>query len=231
MGRRRRFALPAVAVGALVVGVLVVAVLPRLQVAVPGDAAARPIARTSLTGPSAPDPTEQPMPTDGADVDPQPDTVSPHGGECLARMTSGSGWLDLCWAADRFGHDADPQKDYYLLRLSGSHEGLRWLVVRSQLVDPHGASFIDAWPDGIFEGPCRQESVSLLVPMAALGESDVCGRTDGHADWETWSHRLTWTCEGCLVPGPDTRGLSMDVVVGVAEGTIPRWDLFASLGS
>jgi hypothetical protein len=218
-----------VAGGALLV--VIAAVALRLQVTIPSDPAAVPIARAILAGPVGPYPTDQPFPTDGSDPDPQVNASSPYGQACLDRMTSGSGWLDLCWEAYRFGRDADPKKDYYLLRLYGSHQGFRWLVVRSELIGTPGDNVYDVWPDGTYEGACGKEPVNLLVPLAALGEDDVCGRTEAHLGAGHWSHALTWTCEDCLFANSDTRGIAMYAVVGMPEGSIPTWDLFADAGS
>lgn len=226
-GMRRWLAI--VAGGALLV--VIAAVVLRLQVTVPGNAATVPVARAILTGPVWPDVTQQPLPTDGSDPEPEGLANAPYGGECLDRLSSGSGWLDLCWQASRLGGETDPTKDMYLLRLYGSHEGLRWLVVRSQLVATPGDTIYDVWPAGTYQGACRSEPVSMLVPMAALAEDDVCGRTEADLDVGHWSHRLVWTCEGCLIASSDTRGLSMYTVIGTPEGAVPAWDLFATLGS
>lgn len=104
-------------------------------------------------------------------------------------------------------------------------------MVRSELVGEPGERVIDAWPDGIYEGPCRQETVSMLVPMSALTRADVCGRTEGHLEVGARSHRVVWLCEGCLFPGSDMRGLGIYSVVGMPEGMIPNWDVFAEIGS
>jgi len=156
---------------------------------------------------------------------------SPSAQACLARIASGSGWLDLCWEAYRVGGDADLQKDYYLLRLHGSHEGLRWLTVRSQLIGTPGDNVYDVWPDGTYAGGCRKEPVSLPVPLFDLAADDVCGRTVARRDFDHWSHQLAWTCDGCMIPGSDTNGVSMYTVVGMAEGMVPSWDVFANAGS
>ena len=193
------------------------------------SAATNPITRTVLTGPVSPDVTEGPIPT--GDVDPGDMTpATPQGNECLDRIVRGDGWLDLCWAAGRYGNEADPTKDYYLLRVYGSYEGVRWLVVGSRLlVDPGDGAF-DAWPDGTFEGACRQEQVHLLIPLTALATEYVCGHTEGRIGIDDWSHRVTWRCEACLLPDATTRGFGLYSVVGVPEGTVPSWDVFGDAG-
>jgi hypothetical protein len=229
MGRVSRPWLAIAAVGASLVVIAAVAI--RLQVAIPSDATSIPITRAILAGPVAADATEQPVPSDGSDPELEQEPPSPAGQACLSRMSRGSGWLDLCWEGYRYGGDADPTKDYYVLRVYGSHQGLRWISIRSQLIGTPGDNVYDVWPDGTYEGGCRQEPVSLLVPMSALAADDICGRTEAHLDFDHWSHDVVWTCEGCLIPDSDTRGVALYTVVGMPAGTVPSWDLFANGGS
>jgi hypothetical protein len=188
---------------------------------IPADAAATRMAQATLSEILVTDPSSVPQP-----VPPQR-----HGGACLPRIQRGAGWLDLCWEATQIVPDEDPSKDYYQLRMYGSHGGLRWVVLRSQLVGTPGDNVYDIWPDGIYQGACRLEQVSMLVPLDPVSPGDICGRTEAHLDFEHWSHDLVWTCEGCLVPEADTKGISLYAVIGTPEGTLPSWDLFADAGS
>ena len=131
---------------------------------------------------------------------------------------------------DQLANEADAPTDYYVLRLYGSHEGLRWIAVNSRLAGSPVDAFLDAWPNGTYQGPCRREPVSMLVPLSDLPADDVCGRTEGHVIAATWSHEVTWTCEGCLIPDATTRGISLYAVVGSPSGTVPTWDVFADVG-
>ena len=213
MGEARR---PLAIVLALVVVIMAIAVaLNWMQPSIDAAAASEPVARTVLTGDAEP-----------GDLTP----TTPNGGECLDRIMRGDGYLDLCWQASRFGNEMDPAKDYYLLRLYGSYESVRWMVVGSRLLVDPGGNVVDAWPDGTYEGACRQERVHMLVPLTALATEYVCGYTVGRIDVEDWSHRVTWRCEGCLLPDATTRGFGLYNVVGVPVGTIPTWDLFADAG-
>ncbi len=40
------------------------------------------------------------------------------GQECLPRILGSAGYMDACWDAYRYA-DADPDKDYYILRMNG----------------------------------------------------------------------------------------------------------------
>ena len=213
----------------LVVVIAAIAVtLSWIRPSIDAEAASDPIARTVLTGQVSPDVTEGPIPSGVAPDDLTP--ASPFGGECLDRITRGSGWIDVCWQASRFGDEVDPARDYYRLRLYGSYEGVRWMAVGSRLLVDPGGNVFDAWPDGTYEGACRQEQVHLLVPLTALATEYICGHTEGRIDYADWSHRVTWRCEGCLLPDSTTHGFGLYNVVGVPAGTIPSWDLFADAG-
>lgn len=190
---------------------------------IPADAAQAPVARTVLHGEIAPDLTEG--------VDPATIPASPIGSECLKRIQRGEGWADLCWSAWRDPHDSDPAKDYYLLKVHGSFEGLRWLVVQSDLVGTPADNVFSAWPEGTFDGDCRQVDVHLIVLPAALPPEDLCGRTDGESSPAQAAHRVVWTCEGCLLPDGSTKAITLYNVVGVHAGTVPSWDIFADAGS
>jgi hypothetical protein len=209
------------AVMGVIVVLLVAALAIRLSIAVPSDAAAVPMARAVLEGPVGSLPPGPALPSLGM--------VS--GGTCLARISREGGWLDLCWEGYFWGRQSDGRTDYYLLRMYGSHQGWRWMSLRSQVIGGSQDGIFDVWPSGIYEGDCRQEPVSLMVPMGNLTTDDVCGRTEGHEDASGWSGALTWTCAACLVPDGLARGVSMYEVIGVPAGTVPSWDLFASGGS
>ena len=60
---------------------------------------------------------------------------------------------------------------------------------------------------------------------------DVCGRTEGETDHATWTHSVTWTCEQCLVLDDATRAVTLYNFVGMPEGAVPSWDLFADAGT
>jgi hypothetical protein len=215
---------------ALVVAVAAIAVvLNAIPPSIDSSAASNPITRTVLTGPISPDVTEGSIPT--GDVSPGDlKPASPAGGECLDRIVRGGGWLDLCWQAGRQGNDADPVRDSYLLQVYGSYERVRWVVVGSRLLIDPGDNVFDAWPSGTYDGACRQEQVPMLVPLTALSTEIVCGHTEGRIDFADWSHRVTWRCEGCLLPDATTRGFGLYNIVGVPAGTVPSWDLYAEAG-
>lgn len=197
------------------------AIAIRLHVSVPTDSAAIPVARAVLAGPLE-------SPALGPDF---PSLGMTAGQTCLPRIAHDAGWLDLCWEGYFYGRQSDGRTDYYLFRMYGSHQGWRWVSLRSQVIGSPQDGIFDVWPDGIHQGECRQEPVSLMVPLSNLAADDVCGRSEAHADGATRSDGLIWTCEACLVPDGVMRGVSMYSVVGVPAGTVPSWDLFASGGS
>ena len=193
---------------------------------VPADAGSNLVSRTILEGEVAPDATE------GVDLGTIP--RSPSGGECLDRIVRPAGWMDLCWSAYRDPNDGDPDKDYYRIRVHGSFGGeggggVRWAAVRVRLVGEPLENVVTAWPDGVFEGPCQPVEVSIGVGPTAPEE--LCGRTEGASSTEEWSHRVTWTCVGCLIPDRATRAIALHQLVGVVPGTVPTWEIFADLGS
>jgi len=206
MGRRMTVFL--IAVFVLAAGALA---FDRLPPAIPASAGSTAIARVTLA------------------ADP-PGAIA---GECLNRLTWRSGWADLCWQASRV-NDGDAEKDYYIIRLYGSFAGLRWLDVRSDFVGEPGDGVFDGWPTGTFTGPCRDASVDMMIPFQPIGTETLCGRLTAGADagpGSSWSQRVTWTCERCLLPDDATRAVGMYAEVGVAEGALPAWDLFADGGS
>jgi hypothetical protein len=135
--------------------------------------------------------------------------------------------VDLCWSVARDPHDADPTKDYYLLRLYGSHQGLRFLAIKSDLVGSPGDGLVSLWPTGTIEGPCEVREVHLSGYLGELPPANICGRTVGELVDAAWSHTLTWSCEGCAPGETVTRGFDAFVWIGVPAHTIPTWDLFA----
>jgi hypothetical protein len=152
---------------------------------------------------------------------------SPSGQTCLERITRGSGWVDLCWSVARDPNDADPAKDFYVLRLYGSHTGLRFLAIKSDLIGRPGDGLISLWPTGTIEGPCETREVHLSGHLGPLPPASVCGRTNGELEDATFAHTVTWTCEGCA-PGQEvTRAFDSFVWVAVPAHTVPSWDLFA----
>jgi hypothetical protein len=186
--------------------------IDRLPPRIPTTAAATPVARATLGE----------VPQGGFGV------------ACLDRLTWGSGWADLCWQASREPQEADPEKDYYLLRFYGSFEGLRWLVVHSDLVGEPGDGVFDGWPTGTFTGPCQDVPVDMMVPLQPIGTETLCGHLTAGPDagpGSSWSQRVTWTCERCLLSDDATRPISLYTEVGVPEGSLPVWDLFADGGS
>lgn len=182
-----------------------------------------PIAHAVPVGPIASDVAS----LDGLGPDPVDGPRSPNGHACLERITRGSGWVDLCWSVTRDPHDADPAKDYYLLRLYGSHHGLRFFVVKSDLVGSPGDGLVSLWPTGTIDGPCETRDVHLSGYLGDLRGAHVCGKTVGELVEVAWSHTVTWTCEGCT-PGQEVdRSFDAYVWIGVPAHTIPTWDLFA----
>jgi hypothetical protein len=198
----------------------------RWNPSVPDESALPFLARTVLQGDMTPDATE------GVDAETLP--RSPAGGECLDRIVRPAGWMDLCWNAYRDPNDGDRDKDYYRIRVYGSFAGeggggLRWAAVRVRLVGEPLDNVLKGWPDWVFEGPCQPVEVSLgVVPTPS---EELCGRTEGATNTEDWSHRVTWTCVGCLIPDHAMRAIALHELVGVAPGTVPAWEIFADLGS
>ncbi|MDQ2964622.1 MAG: hypothetical protein M3R57_02095 [Chloroflexota bacterium] len=194
---------------------------------VPPDAGSTLVGRTVLQGEITPDAAE------GVDSETLP--RSPSGDECLDAIVRPAGRMDLCWGAYRDPHDADPNKDYYRIRVFGtfggqSGSGVRWAVVRVRLVGEPMGNVFEGWPSGLFEGPCQQVEVSSLG-VGPLPPEELCGRTEGASSTEEWSHRVTWTCVGCLIPDHANRAIALQEFVGVAAGTVPTWEIFADFGS
>ena len=179
-----------------------------------------------MSGEIAPDPSEG--------TDPSQLASSPSGGECLPRIQRPDGWFDVCWEAHRSLYDADPQKDYYLLRVygtlgPGANGSPRWAVLKGDLVGSPSDGVIEAWPSGEFDGSCEPQLVPTSLAGPAIEES-LCGHIYGF-DTGTWAHAVNWSCVGCLLPDDRDRSLSLYVSVGVQEGTVPEWDVYADFGS
>ncbi len=140
MGRTGRIA---VVLGVIVGAGLLAFAFLRWTPGVPAGAADATIARTTMSGEIAPDPSEG--------TDPSQLASSPSGGECLPRIQRPDGWFDVCWEAHRSLYDADPQKDYYLLRVygtlgPGANRSPRWAVLKGDLVGSPSDGLIDACP-------------------------------------------------------------------------------------
>jgi hypothetical protein len=157
---------------------------------------------------------------------------TPSGQACLDRIQRGAGWLDLCWQAEHSAGDGDPQQDYYVLRLYGSHQGLRWVAIGSRLVGTPAFGGYDEWPTrGTYVGECREIAMGLPLSMTGFQSDQVCGHTESTFDSGTWTQRLTWTSEELLGGDQTTREIAMWAFVGVKPDEVPSWDLFADGGS
>jgi hypothetical protein len=229
MNRNGRIGVVAASVAIVAVAAIlaVAAIATGWTPAVPAEGALPLIARTVLTGEITPDVTEG--------VDPETLPRSPYGQECLDRIERQAGPLDLCWEAYRDPHDGDPLQDSYLLRVYGtfggeSGTGVRWASVRARLVGGPSNNVFSAWPDDTFEEACREVAVSLGGIVRTLQPEWLCGRTTGRTNTEDWSHRVTWTCVGCLVPGHESRGIVLYNFVAVPAGSVPAWEIQADLG-
>ena len=180
----------------------------RLPPAIPVAAGAQPVARATL--------------------DEVPQGGSAEG--CLDRLGWGPGWADLCWQVSREPQEADAEKDYYLLRVFGSFQGVRWLRLRSDFDGVPAGQAFDGWPTGRYEGDCNDHPVDLMPFLQDLPAETVCGRTEGVSDHSLWTHQVTWTCERCLMADDWTRAITLYNEVAVAQGSLPAWDLFADGG-
>jgi hypothetical protein len=220
---------PWMAIVSVIAAIAVVAavVARAIPPTIPEDAASTVVARTVLTGEIAPDAS------DG--VDPETIPRSPVGQECLDVIERPAGPLSLCWEAYRDPFDGDPLQDYYRMRAYGTFggdtgTGVRWVVVRAQLVGEPSNNVFEGWPEGPYEGPCRDVPVELH--WGGPGTSDtICGLTEGRTDQVAWSHRVTWTCVDCLIPDHANRAISLHEFLAVPAGTVPTWEIFADLGS
>jgi len=178
-----------------------------------------------MTGEIAPDVTDE---TDVTDI-----PISPSGQECLPRIERPTGYMDVCWEAHRAPYDADAAKDYYLLHVygtfgAGSDGSPRWALLKGDLVGAPSDGVMEGWPSGEFDGTCEPEPVT--IPGLDPGTSETfCGHiAAGESDG--WTHAVTWTCRGCLIPDERDWGLSLYQWVGVAQGSVPSWQVFADFG-
>ncbi len=222
MGRNGWIAAIGVVVAVALVGATV---LSGWTPTVPEDGAIPLAMTTALEGPIAPDVTD--------DVDPDTIPSSPSGADC-AETVRPAGQLYLCWQAYRDPNDGDPSKDYYHLRVHGTFgdepgSGVRWAAVRAQLDGEPAEGVIDVWPEGVTDGSCQEVDVGLGT--GPVGSETLCGRTTGSTETDSRSHRVTWTCVGCLLPDHDARTIALQEFVAVPAGTIPSWQIFADLGS
>lgn len=86
---------------------------------------------------------------------------------------------------------------------------------------------MQGWPSGTFDGACEPRVIGT-VDLGPIEET-VCGHTIGF-DTGTWAHEADWTCVGCILPDDRNRSLSLYIAVGVPEGTVPEWDVYADVG-
>lgn len=176
---------------------------------VPARAASDPVLRTSMQGS---------LPSDG---------------ECLPRIERPSGYLDACWQAIRERAEQDPEKDYYRLSVygtfgPGTSGSPRWARLVADLVGTPADNVLMAWPSGDWDGPCEQQPVSIGLVGPEIVET-ICGHTAA-AEPEPWTHVVTWTCRGCLIPDDNDRALTLHVIVGVPKGEVPEWEIGADVG-
>jgi hypothetical protein len=188
---------------ALVALVLVAYAILRWIPQVPADAAGIPVARAAAIGQG-----------------------------CLPRISGSAGYMDACWDAYRYP-DADPEKDYYILRMHGtfgpaSGGSPRWAVLKAVLDGSPAGDVFMTWPDGARDGSCESIPVDVGLYLPDATET-VCGHVTG-VDAGTWGHEAVWTCVGCLLPDSRDRALSLYEAVGVPEGTTPAWQIYADVG-
>jgi hypothetical protein len=213
----------AIAAGVIVVVIAGVA-LGSTTAHVPPDAGSTIVMAAIVQGSPAPDPA--------ADVDPDAPGTPPAGSGCTdVDRTAGS--LHLCWSAYRTVAEADPQADYYLVKLKGtvsggSGSGIRWLAVSARLDGTPANSVFSGWPTGTIVGACSEQPVDLFLQTRDM--ETVCGRTTG-VTGSRFSHTVTWSCEQCLFPTTDAVGIVLYEAVAVPEGTLPGWQIGADLGS
>jgi hypothetical protein len=59
----------------------------------------------------------------------------------------------------------------------------------------------------------------------------ICGHVEGVADDGTWTETVTWKCIGCVLPESRNRAPSLFTAVALPQGTLPRWEVYADVGS
>lgn len=216
------------AIATVVVAAIAVAWLLMRTPVVPPIAAV-PLATTSVHGPVSPDPSE------GADP-----PTTPNGQACLPSVTRSAGRLDLCWAVTRVGNDADPEADYYLVRVYGSAfgdgTGLRWTsaAVRAAATSAP-QSLRGSWPsDGTVSDPCVQVVPDVGGYPGVLPPETICADTSGSSQADAVPNgpeqSAVWTCVRCLLPSHDARNVILYQFVSVPEGRVPVWDVYGDLG-
>jgi hypothetical protein len=57
----------------------------------------------------------------------------------------------------------------------------------------------------------------------------ICGHLEA-TEPAPWTSAITWTCRGCLLPDDADRAIDLYVTIGVPEGTVPTWDIYADVG-
>ena len=224
---RRNGLLGVVAVIGIALVVLAVAA-SRWTPTVPADAASTVVATTALTGPVSADVTD-----DAMDEIPTPNAQA-----CLPSIDRAAGPMSLCYEAVRVA-DADPDTDYYQLRVHGTFggetgSGVRWAVVRARLLGTPANDVFTAEPDGDYVGVCPVEDpLSGSGEPVAETENTLCRatRTQAGDGPEPWSHHVAWTCTGCLIPDHSDRSIWLTEMVSVPRGTLPTWEILADLGS
>ena len=130
--------------------------------------------------------------------------------------------------------DGSPTQDYYALRVYGTFSGeggtgARWTAVRAKLLGEPSQGAMSAWPDGAYDGPCRDQPVD--VQFSRIASEVVCGMTTGALRSSDWSVIVTWSCTGCIWPDRASRNVALYEFVAVAEGTVPNWEIFADVGT
>jgi hypothetical protein len=156
------------------------------------------------------------------------------GSACLEPIVRPAGPLSLCWEAHREPRDADPTKDYYRLGVSGTFggetgTGVRWAVLRARLVGEPAGRVFEGWPRGVVEGSCQQVEVTFGSSAEPVYHT-VCGGTSGTTDEAEWIHTVSWVCTGCLVADHADREIALELSVGMPEGVVPTFEIFADLG-
>jgi hypothetical protein len=160
---------------------------------------------------------------------------TPYGQDCREITDNPSGPMSVCWEAYREPNDGDPDKDYFHVSVYGSFggesgTGVNWFVGRADLVDaPAGGSYA-YWPSSTYYGACREVPVDIPLLSGSIPEL-VCGTTTGSLDATSWTQTVTWACEACPFGNHMTRGFSTYGFVGVAEGTVPAWNISIDYGS
>jgi hypothetical protein len=166
---------------------------------------------------------------------------TPDGSGCWDPVIVPAGRLDLCWEGYRDNRETLPGGDYYRFRLLAtlhSTTPTNWVAITIQIENPTGerASVHTYWPKGVLDGPCRVgevEGMNVLLNGHKTNdvEQDVtCGRTTSvrlHG-WQT--HQVIWTCATCGADEPTGRQIAIREVIGVREGTVPTWTVYAQLG-